>query len=195
MFEPSSVSDDATYRDAVALSHIIKYSRARVSTLSELAVAGGNKIIIETQEHDGLRFLMRGEWTHLPAVRTAVVEDTAGAGDWVSVGFAHSLFQARSIDPRTLERRNVSLALRLGQALAALNCQFKGARGMMRSLSVAEVRKRIVRLDLAKGLDAQGPHATEQKFQSRDAELCQMCSPRATARAREGVRAAARYSA
>ena len=93
---------------------------------------------IQTLGPEGLRFLLRGSkrtvsWVSL-ASYDVKIKDTAGAGDWTSAGLIHRLFSEGRRSLRSLTKATVTEALAYGQALAALNCQFEGARGAMYQL-------------------------------------------------------------
>ena len=87
---------------------------------------------IQTMGADGVRYRTRGmrSWVSLGSFPAHVV-DTAGAGDWLSAGLIHRMFGGGSRIPG---RRSIESALLFGSALAAANCGFVGARGMMYSV-------------------------------------------------------------
>ena len=74
------------------------------------------------------------------------VKDTAGAGDWTTAGLIYSLFANGRKALESLTTSNVSDALQYGQALAALNCQFEGARGAVYQLSKQRFSERVAAL-------------------------------------------------
>jgi len=84
---------------------------------------------------DGLqyraRILKQRTWKKMDAFPTNLV-DAAGSGDWLSAGMIHVLFQNKSKFAPT--EKKLEFALRFGQALASLNCNFIGARGLMYNL-------------------------------------------------------------
>ena len=102
---------------------------------SDLLGENGAQLEIQTSGDEGLRFLLRDRrraktWVTFPLTEVDV-KDTAGAGDWTTAGLIYRLFGDGRETLRSLTRSNVSDALQYGQALAALNCEFEGARGAM----------------------------------------------------------------
>jgi fructokinase len=136
VFEPSSLGQDQSLlASAVRAAHVVKYSADRISERDLPSLREGF-VEVQTLGVRGLRFRMHSldpSWVELPAIRTASVVDTAGAGDWCTAGFLHVL--AQHLPSGSLADRgynHVYGALRSGQAMAALNCQHIGARGLMR---------------------------------------------------------------
>lgn len=136
-FEPSEIRVDAEeMRQALALTHILKYADDRISSLQDFDLS---KVLVEIQTLGikGLRFRapsLTTEWVYLPAIGVPYMVDTAGAGDWCSAGFLYELFSVSEGNavPSALFRYNeLYSALRFGQALSALNCMYEGARGTM----------------------------------------------------------------
>jgi fructokinase len=64
-----------------------------------------------------------------------VVRDAGGSGDWTTAGLLHLLGRAGLAGLRTATTEQVHAALRFGQALAAWNCAFEGARGGVYAVS------------------------------------------------------------
>jgi len=104
--------------------------------MEEVCADPGPLLIIETHGSAGLRFLSRlggssGRWQVSESLPASKVVDTAGCGDWCTAGIIamlgrHGLEEfLKTSSDRLLE------ALRFGQALAAWNCGFEGARGGM----------------------------------------------------------------
>jgi fructokinase len=71
----------------------------------------------------------------LPAFEAPRFRDGAGSGDWCSAGLVHHLGTHGSAVFETLQKPRLLAALRFGQALAAVNCGYEGARGAMHALS------------------------------------------------------------
>jgi len=142
-FEPSGIGKPAEFREAVEVSHIVKYAHDRLH--EPLAVFGGlgrmarrPRVEIETLGVEGLRFRVndgtaRGrQWRRQPAFRVTEVRDAAGAGDWCSAGTLLQLGWRRGNDVEELSSDAVAFALTFGQALAALTCQHVGPRSVTR---------------------------------------------------------------
>src|SRR5262249_22017918 len=75
------------------------------------------------------------EWHHLPAFGVAAVRDAAGSGDWCTAGFIHAVARTGRAGLEAISADDLREALRFGQALAAWDCAFEGARGGMCGVS------------------------------------------------------------
>lgn len=148
-FEPSSVEDLKLFREALALSHIVKYSYERLEEIDINSVKGSVVLEIQTLGSDGLRYkrynnqLSPAEWEFFSPFAVHNIRDTAGSGDWCTAGLVHVI---GSQGYRGLSERlqwNLSEALSLGQALAAWNCGFIGARGGMYQVDKIILQKEI----------------------------------------------------
>jgi sugar/nucleoside kinase (ribokinase family) len=148
-FEPSSVSNTMLFRQAWEIAHVVKYSHERLSELPEVGVGDGPRLLVETLGEAGLRFCNRitnrrsALWEDSPSFPTADLKDTAGSGDWCTAGF---LSQVASEGLKGLLRVSVDrlrTSLRFGQALAAWNCGFEGARGGMYSVKPRDFERQI----------------------------------------------------
>ncbi|MDE0457985.1 MAG: PfkB family carbohydrate kinase [Chromatiales bacterium] len=152
VFEPSSKSTDKLLAEAVALAHVVKYADRRLAGIPGV-MAGGSEVLIEVQTlgDQGLRYrhrLGRGVsgWMHLKAIPAPQLADTCGAGDWCTAGLiAKAAASGRDGFLRT-GARGVRTALRYGQALAAWNCGFEGARGGMYAVSGEMFKRQIAGL-------------------------------------------------
>ena len=132
-FEPSCAGDPKLFREMLKLSTVLKYSAQRARSFSDQLRNHNAVLEIETFGEDGLRFRMRrtfASWHSLPAYEVAI-KDTAGSGDWTTVGFLSALFRNGKSNLATATRPDVTAALAHGQAIAALSCEFEGARGAM----------------------------------------------------------------
>lgn len=140
VFEPNSVRDEKHFRQALKLAHVVKYSHERVAPHADLIAEPGAWLQIETMGREGLRFALDGKkWEHLPAIEAPYVVDTAGAGDWCSAILIDQLFRSGAKGISKATKSHVKKALVLGQAHAALNCAFPGARGAMFSLTNGQI--------------------------------------------------------
>ena len=63
------------------------------------------------------------------------LKDAAGAGDWCSAGIIHLLGRSGRRGFEKADANDIDAALSFGQALAALNCYYEGARGNMYRIS------------------------------------------------------------
>lgn len=137
MFEPSKISDDKLFKEALGLADIVKYSQERVKHADELTKDKNIPLEIQTCDAKGIRFRFGGniEWQEIPAYTVKELKDTVGSGDWCSAGILHLLGSNGKESFKKAGPVEVFAALRFGQALAALNCYFEGARGSMYDLS------------------------------------------------------------
>jgi fructokinase len=141
MFEPSGVGDEKLFREALALAHVLKYSRDRLPGLVAMA---GPLLQIETRGAEGLRYrLRRGAWRAMPGLSVSKVKDTVGAGDWCTAGLLQGVGVNGAAGLRGAPTQDVARALRTGQALAALTCVFEGARGGMYAMDRRQFRAAI----------------------------------------------------
>jgi sugar/nucleoside kinase (ribokinase family) len=138
VFEPSGVGDPTQFVRMLGICDILKYSDQRAKSFSDLL--HNNRVLLEIQTlgEEGLRFILRTpraskNWTQSPSHDVKVV-DTAGAGDWTTAGLIAHLLADGSESLKRLTKEKVLDALNYAQALAAINCQFEGARGAMYQL-------------------------------------------------------------
>ena len=139
IFEPSGVGDPALFNEMLRICDVLKYSEQRAKGFSDLLGNSGAHLEVQTHGDEGLRFLLRGQrrartWVAMSSVDVNV-KDTAGAGDWTTAGLVARLFGEGNSSLKSLTKAKVIEALEYGQAMAALNCQFEGARGAMYQLA------------------------------------------------------------
>ena len=155
VFEPSAIKDERLFNRAARLTHILKYSYERLSDVSGVLEDYAVPLEIQTLGREGLRYRRStakdqgAPWQYMPAYRVNDVVDEAGAGDWCTSGIIHSLGRHGVKSFWRTRSSGIGKALELGQALAAVNCRFKSARGAMYSLSLHELN--TVVLELARG--------------------------------------------
>jgi fructokinase len=137
IFEPSGKSDPKLFQEALQLAHVVKYADQRLSEVGD-AMDGETSTLLEikTSGSKGLQYrhrLGRGvfKWMQLNAVAAPRLSDTCGAGDWCTAGVISKLAAGGQAGLRTAGADGVREALHYGQALAAWNCAFEGARGGM----------------------------------------------------------------
>ena len=152
VFEPSSKTNEKLMAEAISLAHIVKYADNRFSGVCG-AMEDGSATLVEVQtlgEH-GLKYrhrLGRGvsHWMHLNAISTPLLVDSCGSGDWSTAGLISMVAGDGLTGLRRAGARGVRSGLRYGQALAAWNCAFEGARGGMYAVSQHEFRNQITNL-------------------------------------------------
>lgn len=183
LFEPSSVGDERAFQKAVDLCHILKYSHDRLGHIPDLAAAKHPKIVIETNGEDGLKLRWRNRWSVMPAFKAPVFKDAAGSGDWCSAGILHMLCSGGAPSLSDLKKPELERAVRFGQALAAVNCGFEGARGVMGFMDRDKLNQALQALVYAK-TDFSWDQAVVEEGNVPD-QLCDLCSPPAGEKARK----------
>lgn len=150
VYEPNYAGPESRLEDAVALAHVVKYSQERLGGLAERHRLDGPWLVIETLGRDGLRVRDQrqgaGEWEYLSALPVPVVRDAGGSGDWCTAGLLHCLGQAGAAGLWAASREEIREGLRFGQALAAWNCAFVGARGGVYQVEPTDWRRDVRRL-------------------------------------------------
>jgi fructokinase len=152
VFEPSGIKDERLFAECLTTAHIVKYANDRIEGIHDFVAKAKVPIEIETQGAKGLRLRVRangrmGSWKDLPAFSAPQLRDAAGSGDWLTAGLINGLMTSgASIEEQVQDPRAVALAAQHGQALAALNCGFEGARGLMYAADANRV------LDLAEAI-------------------------------------------
>lgn len=136
VFEPSAESDPALLNEAIDTAHIIKVAADRLRGNESVLRAKGPTLLIETLGAKGLRFsaTTRGGkrvWKTLAAFPVSGLRDSAGAGDWCTVGIISRLGQLSVEGLVTAPVQTLEDAIRFGLAMAAWTCRYDGARGGM----------------------------------------------------------------
>jgi fructokinase len=145
IFEPSMIGDPKLFSEALRLSHIFKYSQDRISDVHEIRGSAAPLLEIETLGSAGLRYRRSGKrWKDVDAFEIQRTVDTSGAGDWCTAGILHQLCQAGSEGLLGATDEETLAAVRLGQAMAAWNCQFEGARGGMYGVGWADWKQDVL---------------------------------------------------
>jgi fructokinase len=175
VFEPSGIKDEKLFVECVNTAHVFKYSHERLDGIESLTKRTSVPLEIETRGEEGLRFRIRkasrtNAWHALSAIKAPKVVDTVGSGDWCTAGLLASV--AAEPDPieALQDAETTSKCLRYGQALAALNCGYEGARGLMYSATRAVATKAVERL-LADGIAAL-PKASPMAASNQSCVVC-----------------------
>ena len=181
VFEPSSKSTDKLLAEAIALAHVVKYADRRLAGIHGVMADGGSAVLLEVQTlgDQGLRYrhrLRRGvsRWMYLKAISAPRLADTCGAGDWCTAGLIAKAAAGGREGFRRVGARGVRTAIRYGQALAAWNCGFEGARGGMYAASRRAFQKQITEL-----LNGRQDGITNAAFGSAHTQVvtCPACPP------------------
>lgn len=180
MFEPSGIGNPILFGQAWELSHIVKYSHERLSEFPDIDRENGPRLIIETLGQAGLRYRWRrasaqfGAWSKLKAIAVTDVKDTAGSGDWCTVGILARLGATGYAGFSRATDHQVRNAIQYGQALAAWNCRFEGARGGMYSVTRRQFHDQIS--ELLSGNKNVVPLPAEQVISPADRSvICRVC--------------------
>lgn len=181
VFEPSGIKTESLFLESLRVSHVLKYSHERLSGLDALSNQVKVPLEIETLATKGLRFRMRGPgqaaaWQHLPAVTALSIRDSAGSGDWCTAGFLARIATHQKSPIAGLEDAKVVFGgLQFGQALAALNCSYDGARGLMYTMSRTQTLKATEQL-LKRGVPILPASASPTFARDRSGQECIVCT-------------------
>lgn len=179
VFEPSGIGDPRLFREAVSLAHILKYSHERIERRDDDGAAP--LLEVQTLGREGLRYRRKvestrmGAWRHIPGFRIARLVDSAGSGDWCTAGLIHMLGQSGLTGFLKASSSQMYEALVFGQALAAWNCGFTGARGGMYESSWKDAQLAIERI--IEGMHDDKRHEPERIMYVRDVSryVCFSC--------------------
>jgi fructokinase len=180
VFEPSGMSDRQLFSEALKLAHVVKYSDQRLAEIvGAMDKESATLVEVQTFGASGLRFRHRlagrlSTWSHLDAVHAPRVADTCGSGDWCTAGFVARAVVGGQKSLRSGGPLGLRTALRYGQALAAWNCGFEGARGGMYAIERAALELQIDAL-----LSGKVPVAHEVPVKKRrnTSITCPACPP------------------
>jgi fructokinase len=171
-FEPATRGRPELVARAYAAATIVKCADDSPIDVGSLLRFRDDRTFIITSGVNGVRFRHGPRDIRRLQARSAPnVIDAAGAGDWTTAGLLHALL---GDDPavRTFSEKKLERAVGWGQAIAALNCGWRGARGIARSLDAVDVRRDVEAI-LAGSTAVQ--RAT-QRFSARVSEaLCRVC--------------------
>jgi len=152
MYEPSGVAEPRLLKEAIALAHVVKYAETRLAQVEDLwSRDTATMIEIQTLGDRGLRYRhklggQRSGWLTLQAIDAPRLIDTCGSGDWCSAGFLAETFRLQPAGLQKLRPAQLTQALQYGQALAAWNCGFEGARGGMYASTKSAFKGQIAKL-------------------------------------------------
>lgn len=158
VLEPSGKAMDKLMAEAIRLAHIVKYADQRLTGIEGVMGSGSATLVeVQTLGEMGLKYRHRlgrapSDWIHLRAVPAPQLADSCGSGDWCTAGLIARAAVRGQAGLRDGGARGVRAALRYGQALAAWNCGFEGARGGMYAVTREALEAQITAL-LAGQLD------------------------------------------
>jgi sugar/nucleoside kinase (ribokinase family) len=168
------------FRQAWEVAHIVKYSHERLSEFPEMDVENNPRLVIETLGDAGLRYRRRkagnraGNWVECRALPVDGVKDTAGAGDWCTAGLLSKVGGSGFSGFSATSDQELAAAIRFGQALAAWNCGFEGARGGMYAMSKSQFQKQINEI-LSGSLKAIPGTRTPISDSADSSSFCRVC--------------------
>ncbi|MCE9583377.1 MAG: hypothetical protein K8T20_12900, partial [Planctomycetes bacterium] len=184
-FEPSGDGEPPQLREALALAHVVKYAQERRTSLEEWFTDTSNPkqlLEIETLGRSGLRYRTRLGWERrvgwhqVPAFQVPIFRDAAGCGDWLTAGIIECLGKKGLRGLRETRHEGLTAALSFGQALAAWNCGYEGARAGMYQVTSESLRK--ITSDIVAGSDLGLSSAAHRLRPPREAagEICLSCT-------------------
>ena len=183
VFEPSASSPANLMLDAARIAHVVKYADNRLDAAPGVMERHSPTLLeVQTLGATGVRYRHHltepaSDWMHLPAVQAPHVADTCGSGDWCTAGLLDHLARRGQRSFRSADDQDVRAALRFGQALAAWNCGFEGARGGMYAMSRNALDSQI---DSLRHGDPSYPTPTPLPSSTAELVLCPSCSARVT---------------
>jgi fructokinase len=153
LFEPSGIGDPDLFREAWGLAHVVKYSHERLRDIADLELNPSERegilLEIETLGEEGLRYRSRlprsrsKGWATLAAFPVPELKDAAGSGDWCTAGLLNKLARGGLPALKKASSESLRQALCYGQALAAWNCGFEGARGGMYEVDLVTFHEQV----------------------------------------------------
>lgn len=139
VFEPPRLLDDKNFKNCLEISDIVKHCYNLRSNDKSLNLK--IPLEIQTRGAQGLRYranvLGQTKWKEIAAFHVDNLVDAAGSGDWLTAGLIHVLGQ-NALKWKITDKK-LQNAFRIGQCLAALNCHYMGARGLMYNISSAQL--------------------------------------------------------
>lgn len=181
VYEPSGVGDPTLFDEALSISHVVKYSHDRMGDVAALQTAQEPLLIIETLGRNGLRYRSRlpahrrKKWTNVEAFQVGKVLDAAGAGDWCTAGLIHHLGKRGLQGLLQIDSGYFLRALSFGQALAAWNCGFEGARGGMYRATPEQFRSAVAAILLGEQPSSLGDDRLLRTDVSPQGFTCSSC--------------------
>lgn len=143
MFEPNNSTERDLFERGVTVAHILKHTGEAGIRLRDVACPW---LHIETLGPNGLRFrLDGGTWEVRDAYQIDSLADSSGAGDWCSAGLLHTLGKDWVGDLSEITKEQINQGLSYGQALAALNCLYEGARGTLYEIPREQLASALAR--------------------------------------------------
>lgn len=131
-FEPSGIDDKDLFNRAVRLCSVLKYSSERLSSEVLNCSLRAETVSIVTHGAKGLEISSHEDRRWCSAIPAAMVRDTCGAGDMLTVGIIDWILGNNRPKADLLTLDYFLFGVTAGQRLAAVNCAFAGARGIFK---------------------------------------------------------------
>ena len=147
-FEPSKLKNDKQTLECLKLAHVVKFSQDRITNYYEICPEPTALLEIETLGKEGLQYRLKSskdylKWNKIDSYKFNNIVDSAGAGDWCTAGIIHSIGICGLKSFKSLSEQQIIEALKIGQALGGINCNFDGARGIMYNVNVNSLLKNV----------------------------------------------------
>jgi fructokinase len=144
-FEPSSVSGEKLFIEALGVADVIKFSQDRIKSYNSYREYSNAYLEITTLGDRGLIYSFGDDntWHEIKGFKNLKITDTSGAGDWFSASFIDFLGNDALDRLVNLNANELSAQLKLSQAYSAVNCQFEGARGAMYNLDKETLKQAV----------------------------------------------------
>jgi fructokinase len=171
-FEPATKGRPELVDRAYAAATIVKCAADSSTAVKDSVNRSDTRTFILTDGANGIRYRRGASGVRsVRALPVTKVIDAAGAGDWTTTGILHALLgDERSI--RTFSDKQIRNAIGWGQAVAALNCTWRGARGIARVRDAATLSRDAAAL-LA---GTHKPQPARQRFSAQVSRpLCRVC--------------------
>lgn len=153
VFEPSAWGNKSYMAAALDVAHVVKYAHDRLPDgLATMERHSATLLEIRTQGDRGLAYRHRfgkgpgSPWIQLGAIPAPHLADTCGSGDWCTAGVIAKAGTGGVEGLVDSGVPGIEAALCYGQALAAWNCGFEGARGGMYAVSREVFHRQTSRL-------------------------------------------------
>ena len=144
MFEPPNVPRTTQALRAAELSDIVKTSRRPGFRGRdwELRPDAATRFIVETLGPKGVRVRYRsatgwGEWQNMSPFPPPLIKDTAGAGDWMTVGMLTNLLPRKE----AIDMDSLLASIEYGQRLSAISIAFDSPAGALTALGSSTIRR------------------------------------------------------
>ena len=113
----------------------------------------------------------------MPAISAPRLRDAAGSGDWATAGFVNNVLFEKTKPGRLVDSQTVlERAIRTGQAFAALNCSYEGARGLMYATSAPRASAMAGRLARGKRIESLAEDSVLSLIDSQEGLNCSACA-------------------